>query len=314
METETTNTTTTTTTSSETTEIEAEMENCKLTGFLEDFMFQVPRGPGGWDMSEVVYQVRGPTYLKSKKKTPSMAPLFEFVGLQMAQIPDQPKAVKGKKAEPASSFKTTHIATESWSALPRDDLQNEYLIVNYIVPGTPGVQVVMYFRATEEARDAIRHDQESTEKFTSPNGKATETPPLQEGWQSILHQFWQADQTYCDARFKVIPCMDKTAPWAVKMAVGEKPALVGKKLQQFYFRGPNYFEVDMDIASSSTAARILSLVRSLSTSLIVDVGVTIEATGVTELPERMLCQCRLWGLDFKNAVPHPPTEMRSHTC
>ena len=40
--------------------------------------------------------------------------------------------------------------------------------------------------------------------------------------------------------------------------------------------GPNYFEVDMDIASSSTAARILSLVRSLSTSLIVDVGVTIE--------------------------------------
>lgn len=60
------------------------------------------------------------------------------------------------------------------------------------------------------------------------------------------------------------------------MAVGEKPALVGKKLQQFYFRGANYFEVDMDIASSSTAARILSLVRSLSTSLIVDVGLTIE--------------------------------------
>ena len=68
----------------------------------------------------------------------------------------------------------------------------------------------------------------------------------------------------------------KSAPWAVKLAVGEKPALVGKKLQQSYFRGPNYFEVDMDIASSSTAARILTLVRSLSTSLIVDVGVTIE--------------------------------------
>ena len=40
--------------------------------------------------------------------------------------------------------------------------------------------------------------------------------------------------------------------------------------------GANYFEVDMDISSSSTASRILTLVRSLSTSLIVDVGLTIE--------------------------------------
>ncbi len=50
-------------------------------------------------------------------------------------------------------------------------------------------------------------------------------------------------------------------PWAVKMAVGSKPALIGNKLQLHYSRGPGYFEVDIDIGSSSVASRILSMAR-----------------------------------------------------
>jgi hypothetical protein len=37
----------------------------------------------------------------------------------------------------------------------------------------------------------------------------------------------------------------------VKNAVGAKPAILGKKLKQSYYRGENYFELDVDIASSS---------------------------------------------------------------
>ena len=124
---------------------------------------------------------------------------------------------------------------------------------------------MMYFRASDEARDAIRYGQDmngindsETDTKEDPNEKDAEKslPPL-EGWQKIINTFWKADKDYCDARFKVIPCMvgwsriyglcvrlitdtrlqDKKAPWAVKMAVGEKPALVGKKLEQYYFRG-----------------------------------------------------------------------------
>ena len=102
------------------------------------------------------------------------------------------------------------------------------------VPGSPGVQVVMYFRASEEARDAIRHGQappppiapHSTEKEeeggstkTSPDTDTkadtdtdTQPPPAPlQGWQKTLNRFWQADQDYCDARFKVIPCMVTTS-------------------------------------------------------------------------------------------------------
>ena len=66
-------------------------------------------------------------------QAPSSNPLFEFVGLQMAQIPDSGKAAKGKKAAMTSTSNTTHVAQQECSALPADDLDNEYLIVNYIV-------------------------------------------------------------------------------------------------------------------------------------------------------------------------------------
>ena len=41
-----------------------------------------------------------------------------------------------------------------------------------------------------------------------------------------------------------------------------------------------------------------------------------QATSAEELPERMLCQCRLWGLDFASAAPHMPSSHthRSHTA
>jgi uncharacterized membrane protein len=51
-------------------------------------------------------------------------------------------------------------------------------------------------------------------------------------------------------------------PWVVKMAVGNKPALIGTKLQQFYTRGDRFFEIDIDIGSSQVAARVLGLVSS----------------------------------------------------
>lgn len=44
------------------------------------------------------------------------------------------------------------------------------------------------------------------------------------------------------------------------MAVGNKPALIGTKLQQLYTRGDRFFEIDIDIGSSAVAARVLGLV------------------------------------------------------
>ena len=39
----------------------------------------------------------------------------------------------------------------------------------------------------------------------------------------------------------------------IKMAVKDTPTLLGNKLKQYYYRGDNYFELDVDVGSSSVA-------------------------------------------------------------
>ena len=87
------------------------------------------------------------------------------------------------------------------------------------------------------------------------------------------------------------------------MAVGNKPALTGKKLQQYYHRGDGYLEIDLDLGSSAVASRILSLVREACSRLTVDIAITIEGNAADELPERVLCATRWQGLSFSAAQP-----------
>ena len=68
-----------------------------------------------------------------------------------------------------------------------------------------------------------------------------------------------ANKDFCDGRFKMIPQIIE-GNWAIKMAVGSKPALTGKKLTQSYYRGKGYLEIDIDISASPIATGILSLV------------------------------------------------------
>jgi hypothetical protein len=63
--------------------------------------------------------------------------------------------------------------------------------------------------------------------------------------------------------------------WAVRSAVGQKPALIGKKITQTYIRrpeNPNVFEIDIDISSSHMAVGILRMVRCMSLGSVSFVG------------------------------------------
>ncbi len=46
----------------------------------------------------------------------------------------------------------------------------------------------------------------------------------------------------------------------IKMAVKDTPTLLGNKLKQYYFKGDNYFEIDVDVGSSSVARFAASFV------------------------------------------------------
>lgn len=150
-----------------------------------------------------------------------------------------------------------HVAQESWSALPSHDPFHKWFLINFIVPGATYVHVMCTYSASPEAFAALTGcDDDGGGGGAASGGVEAQ----QEGWSRLLRRFWAADdQAFCNARFKLFPRVVE-ANWGIKMAVGSKPALIGKKLKVDYFRGENYMEVDVDISSSSTAYNILSMV------------------------------------------------------
>jgi hypothetical protein len=99
----------------------------------------------------------------------------------------------------------------------------------------------------------------NSEKQQQPSSTSTTTSSKSEPWNKCLQKFWSLDKAYCDSRLKMIPSVVE-GNWAIKMAVGHKPAITGTRLEQQYFRGKNYFEIDINIASSPVANRILAMV------------------------------------------------------
>jgi len=102
-------------------------------------------------------------------------------------------------------------------------------------------------------------------------------------------------------RFKIIPEICD-GPLIVKKAVGSKPALLGKKLAQRYFRGENYIEIDVDIASSIVASRIVSLCRGYARKISTNIGIVIQGESENELPEAVLGVVHADHVDFEFAT------------
>lgn len=99
----------------------------------------------------------------------------------------------------------------------------------------------------------------------------------------------------------MIPNISKGS-WIIKQSVGTTPVLLGQKLKTKYFRGSNYFEVDVDIGSSSVAASITNLVCGATKSLALDMGLLLEGQKVEHLPEQLIGTIRLDKLDLKTAA------------
>lgn len=92
----------------------------------------------------------------------------------------------------------------------------------------------------------------------------------------------------------------------MRNAVGAKPTILGRKLRQNYFRGANYFELDVDVASSAIAQRVVGIAYGYARLLTVDMVLVLQGESVDELPEAPFASVRLANLDFNAAPSHPP--------
>merc|ERR1712173_527711 len=98
--------------------------------------------------------------------------------------------------------------------------------------------------------------------------------------------FVSGTDDYRDKRLKMIPIMT-AGPWLARKTVPQRPCIIGTKVKHRYFKGPNYFEVDIETDSSAIAKGVLKVLQgynNYSCSLIW----ILEAKEDAELPERIL--------------------------
>ena len=89
------------------------------------------------------------------------------------------------------------------------------MVVTLVVPGPPAYTLAMYYVCKDPA--ALKNQ-------ATPLGRVAR--PF----------FFGDDDTYRDARFKLTPRM-LDSNWVVRKAVGQRPAVLGKQLKQWYWRG-----------------------------------------------------------------------------
>ena len=91
----------------------------------------------------------------------------------------------------------------------------------------------------------------------------------------------------------------------VRRAVGpgSKAAKLAETIELKYSKGNGYVEVSADLCGSATARRILSVVRSGTSGLVLDLALVVEGTTEAELPERVLGAARLHRVDPDLAEP-----------
>lgn len=208
------------------------------------------------------FVVRGKKYLEDSKKIQAEDTMFELVGCDSFEIPE---AMRHVAAWEDSVFqRMRRNAQRTGCECPR------VLIINWIVPGEPNINHVQYF--VEKPFDPITEDDLMFKKM-------------------LDHFMAPGNDDFRRKRLKFIPVVVE-GPWVVKQAAGA-PAIIGKKLEAVYHVGEGYCEIGIDVGSSVVAGKVLGICKGFATSLVIDMGYTIEGKKEAELPERLLGVTRL---------------------
>jgi len=156
------------------------------------------------------------------------------------------------------------------------------LVINFIIPG--GMNTVMHYKIPSK-----------TEKYG--NSQAVK----------MLRHFMSDDvnDEYRNDKLKLIPSVVEGG-WIVKRGVGNKPAIIGRKITTTYHKGNGFYEIMIDVGSSKVAGAIMGLVKGYTASLVIDLAFVLESHTDAELPEQILGSTRFYRPDCNelNTYPH----------
>jgi hypothetical protein len=186
------------------------------------------------------FRVRGSTYLTDRTKVASADALMRLLCVDVFEVP-----------EPTPNI-ASHPQNRVTLARLRGDTSFVF-VIQIMVPGPPHFAFVVYL--TPKDPTVFEQDTPFT-RIAKPF-------------------FFGDDDSYRDHRFKLIPkIVDGNI--VVRIAVKDTPAILGTKLAQTYHRGENYFELDVDVGSSSVAREIVRVAIGYSKAIVVDMGFVLE--------------------------------------
>jgi len=219
------------------------------------------------DIDASSFVVRGPNYAATRLKIPSAAVAFRLLAVDLFELPEAVQNIAG------------HPNNRVQAAMAAGDCPSFVFVVQLQIPGgEQQLGYVTYFAPTDLS-------------------VLEEDTPLA---RLLKPFFFGRDDGYRDLRFKLIPKIVE-GNWVVRKSVGSTPAILGTKLKQTYHKGTNYFELDVNIASSSVAAGVVRLAAGYAKTLVVDLALVIQGEAEDELPERVLAGWRINHMDLASA-------------
>ena len=127
--------------------------------------------------------------------------------------------------------------------------------------------------------------------------------------ESLLSKFVNGDDAFQADRFKLIPNI-AFGPLIVKKSVGNKPLIVRNALATNFVRGDRFFEVDINIGSSSVAYYVVKLVLGYVRKIVVDLVFLIQGNTEAELKdcEAVIGTIRISRLEPDACVEYPKSK------
>lgn len=158
------------------------------------------------------------------------------------------------------------------------ELKNHLLILNFMIPGPPSYNLVLYFIANATIGEQGLKYQALYDSFFNVN-----------------------DDIYRNNKLKLLPSVVEGC-WMIRQGIGIAPALLGQKIELQYVRTPQYFEIDCDLQSSFVANGIIRLLLGQCEDLVIDIALVIEGQTQDELPEKLLAAARLDKIKLNDAM------------